>query len=87
MSNNIIKYCYLPLAVLIALMLVGPSKYLKQEFKLHLTGLRALTGQRQTSWLFKSVAEDLNLGPLWTNPASGQSRTWTQDLQIASPAL
>ena len=30
-------------------------------------------------WLFKSVTEDLNSGQRKTNPASGQSRTRTQD--------
>ena len=35
----------------------------------------------------KSVAEDLKLGLPWTNPASGQSGTWTQGFQITSPAL
>ena len=35
--------------------------------------------QEATSWLFTSVAEDLNLGWLRTNPASGQSGTLTWD--------
>ena len=39
---------------------------------------RIPTGQRQTSWLFTSMAEDLNSGLPWTNPASGQSGTWTR---------
>ena len=45
-------------------MLVAPSKCLQQTIKLNLTGLRIPTGQRQTmaSWLFTSVAENLNLG-------------------------
>ena len=37
--------------------------------------------------LFASVAEDLNSELPWTNPAGGQSGTWTRDLRIASPAL
>ena len=48
-NNNIL--C-LPLAVFIALMLVGPSKCLKQ-----ISGLRIPSDQRQTSWLFTSVTE------------------------------
>ena len=33
------------------------------NYKLNLTGLRIPTGRRQTSsWLFTSVAKDLNLG-------------------------
>ena len=43
-------------------------------------GLRITTGQRQISWLFTSVVEDLNLGLPRTNPASGQGATWTQGL-------
>ena len=37
-----------------------------------------------TSGLFTSVAEDLNLGQLKTNPVSGESRTRTRDRQIMS---
>ena len=33
------------------------------------------------------MAEDLNLGLPWTNPASGQGRTWTRGLRISSSAL
>ena len=40
--------------------------------------------QGAASWLFTSVAEDLNLGRQRTNPASGQSGTLTQDGLIAS---
>ena len=46
---------------------------------MNLKGLRIPTGRRQTNWLlFKSVAEDLNSGLPWTNPAAGQSGTWTR---------
>jgi len=38
----------------------------------NLTGLRIPTGRRQTSWLFTSVAVDLNQGVPRTNAASGQ---------------
>ena len=41
--------------------------------------------QKATSWLFTSVAENLNSGRPSTNPASGQSGTRTRDRQIASP--
>ena len=40
--------------------------------------------QEATSWLFTSVAEDLNLGRPRTNPASGQSGTRTRGSLIAS---
>ena len=33
------------------------------------------TGQRQTSWLFTSMAQDLNSGLPRANPASGQGGT------------
>ena len=38
-----------------------------------------------TSWLFTSVAEDLNSGRPRTNPTSGKSVTRTRDRGIASP--
>ena len=41
--------------------------------------------QETTSWLFTSVAEDVNSGGPRTNPASGQSRTQTQDCRVKSP--
>ena len=41
--------------------------------------------QEATSWLFTSVAEDLNSGRPRTNPASGHSGTRTRDRGIASP--
>ena len=50
-----------------------------------LNRLRIPTSRRQTSWLYTSAAEELNKGLSGTNPASGQSGTWTQDLQISSP--
>ena len=33
------------------------------------------------------MAQDLNSGLLWTNPASSQGRTWTRGLRISSSAL
>ena len=51
-----------------------------------LNRLRIPTGRRQSSWLCASAAEELNQGLPETNPASGQSGTWTQDLHISSPA-
>ena len=51
-----------------------------------LNRLRIPTGRRQTSWLYTSTAEEFSQGLPGTNPASGQSGTWTQDLQISSPA-
>ena len=58
MINNL----YLPSAVFIAQVLVGPSKLMKQIFQIkHSTELlRVPTGRRQTSWLCISVAEDLS---------------------------
>ena len=60
-----IIFRYLSSAVIIALMLVGPSKYLKKilysDCTRNLTGLKIPTGRRQNSWLFTSVAENLNL--------------------------
>ena len=67
-------------------MLVGLSKWLKQIIKIKHNRLRIQTGRRQTSWLFKSMVEDLNSELLWTNPASGQGGTWTRRLRIESPA-
>ena len=68
---------YLPSAVFIAQMLVGPSKQLKQIIQIEQTD--RTTGRRQTSWLFTSVAEDLNSG-LPRNKSTGgdQSRTRTR---------
>ena len=45
---------------------------------------RIPTGRRQISWLWTCAAEELNQGLAKTNPACGQSWTWTQDLQISS---
>ena len=66
---------------------VAPSKCLTQIFKSSLRGLRIASGWRQTSWLFTSVAKDLNSGKPWTNPARGQNVSWSQGLRIASPVL
>ena len=83
----IIIILLLTLDSILALMLVGPSNAWNKQFKLNLTGLRIQTGRRQISWLFTSVAEDLNSGLPWANPASGEGGTWARDLQIASPAF
>ena len=48
-------------------------------------GLTIPTGQKQTSWLFTSMVEDLNTGTPTTNPASLQGGASTQGLQISSP--
>ena len=47
-----------------------------------LNTLRISTGRRQISWLFPSAAEELNQGLPETNPARGQSGTWTRDLPL-----
>ena len=76
-----------PSAVLIALMLVGPSKCLKQIIQTELNEVKNPNWREATRCLFTIMAEDLNSGLPWTNPASGQSGTWTRGLHIASPAL
>ena len=57
-----------------ALILVGPSKYLKQTIQM-IELNRVKNPTWQTSWPFKSMVKDLNLGLPLTNAASGQSRT------------
>lgn len=57
-----------------ALILVGPSKYLKQAIQM-IELNRVKNPIWQTSWPFKSMVKDLNLGLPLTNAASGQSRT------------
>ena len=47
-----------------------------KQFKLT-RRVRIPTGRGQTSWLCTSVAEELNQGLPGTNPAGGQSGTWT----------
>ena len=51
-----------------------------------LNRLRTPTGRRQTSWLCTNATKEMSHGPPGTNPSSGQSGTWTRDLQISSPA-
>ena len=57
-----------------ALILVGPSKYLKQTIQM-IELNRVKNPIWQTSWSFKRMVKDLNLGLPLTNAASGQSRT------------
>lgn len=57
-----------------ALILVGPSKYLKQTIQM-IELNRVKNPIWQTSWPFKRMVKDLNLGLPLTNAASGQSRT------------
>ena len=64
---------YLPSAVFIAQVLVGPSKQLKQIIQIQHKLLRIPTGGRQTSWLFTRAAEKLNSGLPRTTSASGQN--------------
>ena len=52
-----------------ALMLVGPSKCLKQIIQIKLKRVK----NPNTSWLFTSLVKDLKSGLLGTSPASGQS--------------
>ena len=49
---------YLPLAVFIAQVPMGPSKQLKQIIQTYrnITSIKFPTGRRQTSWLFTSLA-------------------------------
>ena len=39
----------------------GAEQMTKKKFKSNIMGLRTPNGRRQTSWLFTSVVEDLNL--------------------------
>ena len=57
------------------------------NIQINITRLRIPTGGRQTSWLFTSVAEKLNLGLPRTTSASGQNGIWTRDLRISNPTL
>ena len=60
MNSNKINNLYLPSAVFITQVLVGPSKQLKQIIQIQHNIIRIPTGQKQTSLLFTSMAEDLN---------------------------
>ena len=66
--------------------LSSQASYQTLHFWNKLNRLRIPTGRRQTSWLYTSAAEELSQGQPETNPASSQSGTWTQNLQISSPA-
>ena len=57
---------------------------LKQIMQIKHNRIKNPNWREAASWLFTSVAEDLNLGRQRTNPASGQSRTLTRDGLIAS---
>ena len=60
-KKNKYKYnLYLPSAVFIVQVLVGPSKQLKKIIQTEHNIAKIPTGRRQTSWLFTSVVEDLN---------------------------
>ena len=52
------------------------------SYNLNLTARWIPTGQRQTSWVFTSMAEDLNSELPRTNPAGGHRRTWIGELQV-----
>lgn len=49
--------------------------------------LKIIDGGKPVGYLQGSMAEDLNSGLQRTNPASGQSGTWTRNIPISSPAL
>ena len=57
-----------------ALMLVGPSKCLKQIIQIKLKRVKN-PNWPEANQLFTSLVEDLKSGLLGTNPASGQSRS------------
>ena len=61
----------------------GFSGIMKQLFKWNIKWLRFPTGQRQTSWLFTSIAEDLNSG-LRENKSSWRSG-WDLNLLTSGP--
>ena len=48
---------YLPSAVVIAKVLVAPTKQLKEIIQTEHNIVKILTGRSQTSWLFTGVAE------------------------------
>ena len=86
----LLLYLYLPSEVFILQVLVGPSKQLKQTIQIEhsiFTDAIMATGRRQISFLFTSVAEDLNSGLPWNQGSRtvGQSGIRTQDRWIASP--
>ena len=59
----------------------GPNKCLKEIIKIeHNRVYESQLAIYNHGW-------GLNSGLPWTNPASSQSKTWTQGLRIASPAL
>ena len=70
----VITILYLPSAVFIALMPVGPNKCLKQIIQIELNRVKN-PNWREANQLFTSMAENLNSGLLRTNPASGQGGT------------
>ena len=49
--------------------------------------LKIIDGGKPVGYLQGSMAEDLNSGLPRTNPASGQSGTWTRNILTASLAL
>ena len=85
-NNNIIIILYLPSAVFIAQVLVGPSKQLKQIFQIEHNIVK------NPNWPEANPVGYLQAWPrIWTrgyretNPGSGQSGTQTRDRWIASP--
>ena len=68
---------------------VGPccslGRLLKKYVQIQHNKAETPNWQEATSWLFTSVAEDLNSGQSRTNPASGQSGIRTRNRRIASP--
>ena len=57
-----INNLYLPLAVFIVQVLVEPSKQLKQIIQIEHNIVKNPNWPAETSWLFTSVADGLNLG-------------------------
>ena len=65
-------------------MLVGPSKCLKQIIQIELNRAKKsqLAEGKPAGYLITSMAENLNAGLPWTNPASGQlGETLTRGLR------
>jgi len=52
----------------------GFSVTMKEIIQMNIIALRTPTGRRQTSWLFRSVAEELNSNLPRTTAARAQSR-------------
>ena len=77
-------FFYLPSAVFIAQMLVGPSIQLKQIIQTEHNIVENPNWPKATQLAFYKHGRGLNFGYQETNPGKGQSGTQTRDCRIAS---